>query len=191
MKRLIFGVFLAICWCANALNAQDIALKTNLLYWSSTTPNLGMEFGLGKHSTFNIAGGYNPWTLDKDSNKKLNHWMVMPEYRYWLCERFNGHFFGVNTGYVYYNVSGIRIPFRSKSTKDHRYQGWATGAGISYGYSWLLGKRWNIEANIGIGYVYTKFDQYDCATCGAFKASRHKHYFGPTNAGISLIYIIK
>ena len=89
MKRLIFGVFLAICWCANALNAQDIALKTNLLYWSSTTPNLGMEFGLGKHSTFNIAGGYNPWTLDKDSNKKLKHWMVMPEYRYWLCERFN------------------------------------------------------------------------------------------------------
>lgn len=61
--------------------------------------------------------------------------MVMPEFRYWLCERYNGHFFGLHSGYAFYNISGVRIPFQSKSTKDHRYQGWATGLGLSYGYS--------------------------------------------------------
>lgn len=177
---------------ARALSKRrDIAVKTNLLYWSSTTPNLSLEFGLGKRTTLDLTGAYNPWTLNKDKNKKIKHWMVMPEFRYWLCERYNGHFFGLHSGYAFYNISGVRIPFQSKSTKDHRYQGWATGLGLSYGYSWILGKRWNLEATIGLGYIYTQYDKYECATCGKFKGNKDKHYFGPTKAGISLIYIIK
>ena len=65
MKKLIFGVFLAVCWCTGTVKAQDIAVKTNLLYWSSTTPNLSLEFGLGKRTTLDLTGAYNPWTLNK------------------------------------------------------------------------------------------------------------------------------
>ena len=148
MKKLILGVFLAVCWCIGTANAQDIAAKTNLLYWSSTTPNLSLEFGLGKRTTLNLTGAY-------------------------------------------YNISGVRVLFQDKSTKDHRYQGWVTGVGLSYGYSWILGKRWNLEATVGLGYVYTDYDKYECATCGEFKESGSKHYFGPTKASISLIYMIK
>lgn len=191
MKRLILSVFLAV-WCSvGIIHAQDIAAKTNLLYWATSTPNAGVEFGLGKHSTLELTGGYNPWTLNSDANRKIKHWLVMPEYRYWLCERFNGHFFGLHAGYAYYNLSGVRLPFLRSSMKEHRYQGWATGAGLSYGYSWILGPRWNLEATIGLGYVYTKYDKYECATCGEFKGNEDKHYLGPTKAAISLIYIIK
>ena len=151
MKRLILGIFLVVWWCGNLVCAQDIAVKTNLLYWATSTPNIGFEFGLGKRTTLDLVGGYNPWTLNKDDNKKIKHWMVMPEFRYWLCERFNGHFFGIHTGFAEYNISGVRIPFQNKSTQEHRYEGWATGIGISYGYTWILGKRWNLEANIGAG----------------------------------------
>ena len=158
MKRLILGIFLVVWWCGNLVCAQDIAVKTNLLYWATSTPNIGFEFGLGKRTTLDLVGGYNPWTLNKDDNKKIKHWMVMPEFRYWLCERFNGHFFGIHTGFAEYNISGVRIPFQNKSTQEHRYEGWATGIGISYGYTWILGKRWNLEANIGAGYIYTKYD---------------------------------
>ena len=98
MKRLILGIFLVVWWCGNLVCAQDIAVKTNLLYWATSTPNIGFEFGLGKRTTLDLVGGYNPWTLNKDDNKKIKHWMVMPEFRYWLCERFNGHFFGIHTG---------------------------------------------------------------------------------------------
>ncbi len=190
-KKLLLGVFLVLCWCGNEACAQDVAVKTNLLYWATTTPNLGMEIGLGKQTTLDISGGYNPWTLDKAANKKIKHWLVVPELRYWLCERFNGHFFGLHTGYGFYNIGGIRIPFHDKATADRRYQGWATGVGVSYGYSWILGKRWNIEANVGVGYVYTHYDQYDCVTCGQYRGTRSKHLFLPTRAGISLVYIIK
>ena len=54
--------------------AQDIAIKTNLLYGGYTyTPNLSLEIGLGKRSTLDLGGGYNPWNLDgtAENNKKL------------------------------------------------------------------------------------------------------------------------
>jgi len=78
MKRLILGIFLVVWWCGNLVCAQDIAVKTNLLYWATSTPNIGFEFGLGKRTTLDLVGGYNPWTLNKDDNKKIKHWMVMP-----------------------------------------------------------------------------------------------------------------
>ena len=64
MKKLILGVFFAVCWCTGTANAQDIAAKTNLLYWSTTTPNLSLEFGLGQRTTLDLTGAYNPWTLN-------------------------------------------------------------------------------------------------------------------------------
>lgn len=191
MKKLILGIFLFLWGGASTAKAQEIATKTNLLYWATSTPNLGLELGLGKQTTLELMGGYNPWTFNKDANKKIKHWLVMPEFRYWLCERFNGHFFGLHSGYAYYNIGGVRIPFMSKSTKEHRYQGWGTGVGISYGYSWIIGKRLNIEASIGLGYIYTNYDKYECATCGDHKGNYDKHYLGPTKAAVSLIYIIK
>lgn len=59
MKKLILGIFLAVWWCGNHACAQDIAAKTNLLYWATTTPNIGMEFGLGEQTTLELTGGYN------------------------------------------------------------------------------------------------------------------------------------
>lgn len=191
MKKLILGIFLFAWGGISTAKAQEIATKTNLLYWATSTPNLGLELGLGKQTTLELVGGYNPWTFNKDTNKKIKHWMVMPEFRYWMCERFNGHFFGLHSGYAYYNIGGVRFPFMSKSTKEHRYQGWATGVGLSYGYSWIIGKRLNIEASFGLGYIYTNYDKYECATCGDHKGSYDKHYLGPTKAAVSLIYIIK
>ena len=169
-------------------DAPLVGVKTNALYWLATTINVGAEIGLGRKTTVDLLGTYNPWSFG--DNKKVKHWLIQPEFRYWTCERFNGHFFGLHSGYGEYNISGVRIPFLKKSVKDHRYQGWATGLGISYGYSWLLGRRWNLEATVGAGYVYTNYDRYECATCGKFRGTGDRHYFGPTKAGISIIYII-
>ena len=63
--------------------------------------------------------------------------------------------------------------------------------GISYGYTWILGKRLNLEASIGVGYAYTEFDVYECQTCGKYKGPSNKHYVGPTKLALNLIYMIK
>lgn len=188
--RIFLSLGLILWGSVSALRAQGFSVKTNMLYWATTTPNIGIEFGLGRRTTLDVAAGYNPWTLDRAENRKAKHVLVMPEFRYWLCESFRGHFFGLHTGYTYYNIGGVNVPFHS-GTRDNRYQGWATGVGLSYGYAWVLGRRWNLEATVGFGYVYTDYKYYDCITCGDYYGRRSRHLFTPTKLGITLIYRIK
>lgn len=170
---------------------QKIGLKTNALYWATTTPNIGAEMAVGRKWTVDVSGGYNPWEFG--DNKKIKHWAAQSELRYWLCDTFEGHFFGVHAQGGEFNISGVKLPnfiFGSHS-EDYRYQGYFVGAGISYGYQWILSPRWNMEANIGFGYNYIKYDKYEPCDCGDHLGNESTNYFGPTRIGLSFIYLIK
>ena len=201
MKRLLFILLLALVGFVGKADAQQVALKTNALYWATTTPNLGMEVGLGRRTTIDLMAGYNPFTLNKELNKKVKHISLMPEVRYWFCESFNGHFIGINGNYSQFNVSAIPVPnvffdimapsHEVGDPKTTRNQGWAAGAGITYGYQWILGKRWNLEATLGLGYWYTVYDQFESRKCGLFQNTIERHMVGPTRCGLSFIYLFK
>ncbi len=102
----------------------------------------------------------------------------------------NGHFIGIHAHGGIYQVAGIDMPWGIwKGLKDHRYKGHFYGAGISYGYQWIMSKHWNIEANIGVGYARVKYEQFSCVECGGKLGEGYKNYFGPTKASLSLIYL--
>lgn len=169
------------------LQGQNIAVKSNLLYDATSTLNLGVEVGLSHRWTFDFSASYNPWTFS--GNRKLKHFIVQPEARYWLCERFNGHFFGVHLLGGAFNIGGIPLPGLGK---EFRYEGWAGGAGLTYGYQWMIGRRWNLEASLGLGYVYTRYDKYECAVCGEkLEDNRTKGFFTPTRVAVSIIYLLR
>lgn len=187
MKRNLCLLLLLI---SVSLAAQNVAVKTNLLYDATATVNLGAEIGLSPKWTLDLSANYNGWTFNE--NRKWKHWLAQPEARYWLCERFNGHFVGAHLLGGQYNVGGIKLPFGLyKNLEDYRYEGWYAGVGLVYGYQWLLGKRWSIEAALGLGYIRAHYDQYDCPHCGEWRGSGNKNYLGVTKAAVSLIYIIK
>lgn len=189
MRRLLIVTLFMMS--VGSVTAQNIGVKTNLLYDATTTMNLGVEIGLADRWTLDVSGSYNPWTLNKESNRKIKHYLIQPEARYWLCEKFNGHFFGLHTGFAEYNISAVGIPFVSDSDQ-YRYEGWATGVGLSYGYSMILGGRWNLEFTVGAGLVYTRYDKFDCVRCGnQIEKNVPKTLFAPTKLGITLIYLIK
>ena len=173
--------------------AQKVALKTNLLYDATATVNAGIEIGLAPRWTLDISGNFNDWTMSH--NRKWKHWLVQPEARYWFCERFSGHFIGIHAHGGEYNFGNLKSGIKflgsdfSKLT-DNRYQGWYVGGGLSYGYAWILGKHWNLEAALGIGYIYTRFDKYPCAECGEkIEEDASHHYFGPTKLALSIVYL--
>lgn len=171
---------------------SKFALKTNLLYGGvALAPNLHVEIGLSNRSTLELGGSINAWNRNGtlDDNKKLTHGIVMAEYRYWLCERFSGHFFGVHALGAAYNVGGYDIPLLFD--KEFRYEGTAYGGGISYGYMLPLSKRWSIEFNVGLGVASMDYDKYSCDKCEDKIDQYNKTYFGPTRAGITLVFIIK
>lgn len=201
MKRYLTIAVIFLLAFAVTSSAQKVAVKTNTLYLATTTPNIGMEFSMAPRWTFEIAGGYNPWTFNKEKNIKAKHFLVTPEFRYWFCESFNGHFIGINANYTQFNVGGVHVlnPFyKSKgdgpfidAVLNSRTEGWAAGGGITYGYSWIISPRWNMEFNIGLGYWYTDYDRYENRKCGLFQDSEIKHIVGLTDLGLSFIYMIR
>lgn len=188
----------AMIFMVSAAQAQ-FAVKTNLLYDATTTPNLGVEVGVGSRSTVNLVYGLNPWTFHHNgTTRKAKHWVLMPEYRWWLCSKFDGHFIGVHALGGEYNASNLNIPFPGAffggenirtGLRDKRYQGWYAGGGFTYGYQWSLSRHWNLEAEIGAGYVYTDYKKFNCSDCGGKIGEGHTNYLGLTKLGLSFIYI--
>lgn len=160
-------------------------LKTNALYWATTSLNVGAEFALSEKITLDALVSYNPWAFS--GNKKFKYWLLQPEIRYWATERFNGHFFGLHIHFADYNVGGIKM----LGLQKHRYQGYLYGGGISYGYHWILNKRWSLEGTIGLGYAHLDYSKYDCAKCGKKIKEDNNNYWGPTKVAVNLIYVLE
>lgn len=172
--------------------AQDVSLKTNVLYDATITANIGVETGLADKWSLDLSGNYNGWTIN---GHKWKHWMAQPEVRYWFCDRYAGHFLGLHAMGGQYNVgdfdTNLKI-FKAdfSKLKDHRVQGWAVGAGVAYGYAFILGQHWNLELEAGFGYIYTRYDRYECQDCGQrIEKDKPFHYVGPTKAAINLVYL--
>lgn len=199
MKKFYITFILLFC-CSAISQAQSFTVKSNALYWATATPNLGLEVALAPRWTLELEGGYNPWTFDTEKNIKAKHFLVSPEVRYWFCESFHGHFIGLNANYTMFNAGGIYVPalfypaqsesFMLSDVKNSRSEGWAAAAGLTYGYSWPIARRWNIEANIGLGVWYTQYDRYETRQCGLFQDTVSKITFGLTSLGVSFVYII-
>ena len=214
MKRqtLIAILFALAAVFAPRAAAQNAGIKTNLLGWAVTNPNLGLEFGTGHRGTINLSGAVNPWNFS--DNKHFHSWIAMPEFRYWFCEKFTGWFLGVHALGGQYNAKNVNFPLkpliiastiipvaegdRASSVKgwpdlagvvnhDRHAEGWFAGGGITAGYQWMLSKHWNLETSLGIGYAYSKLTLY--GRCARIIDERKLHYVGPTHANVSFMYV--
>lgn len=172
--------------------AQNVGIKTNLISDAVTSPNLGFEFRMAPKWTMDISGQLNAWNIHQ---RRWRHWMVMPEARLWFCEAFQESFLGFHLLGGQYNVGNINPLIGSflgsdfSQLKDHRFQGWGIGAGVAYGYDWILSKHWNLEFEIGVGFIYTWFDKYPCAVCGTKEDSGKHVYYGPTKLSLAIEYL--
>ncbi len=189
-----FFIALLLVVLSFTMKAQNnTAVKTNLLYDATATINAGVERTISDHSSIDLSGNLNIFTFQ--DNMKWKHWLVQPEYRYWFCNTLMGSFLGAHLLGGQYNIGGIDLPFTFLGTdysklKDSRYEGWMAGAGVAYGYAWPLSEHWNLEAEIGFGYVYTRYNSFQCESCGEkLEKNQDHHYVGPTKAALNLIYI--
>lgn len=194
-KRILacLAAVAALLGAAGNANAQDVALKTNLVNDGLLSPNAAIEVGVAPKWTIELLGEVNYW--NKTYGAIMKHAFVQPEARYWFCQRFAGHFVGIHALGGTYNVGDMDIDMKFLGTdfrklKDSRYQGWFAGAGIAYGYAWPVHKHWNIEGEVGIGWTYTRYDRYPCTVCGTkIEDNRPHNYFGLTKLAISIVYL--
>lgn len=186
-KRLLLCLYalLSIFIYVTGASAQQWAVSTNGLYWLTASPNIGVEYSFHPKMTAAVSGSYNPFTFK--NNRKMKHWLVQGEYRYWLSESFKGHYFGAHVTGGIYNMGNLPMG----SMKKYRFEGGAYATGFTYGYQWLVSNRVNIGADIGFGYAHLDYKKYYCATCGDKVDHYTSDYFGPTKIGVSIIYLLK
>lgn len=157
--------------------SRAIGIHTNVLYWGAMTPNIGVEIPLARRLSFDVTGMYAPWEF-KD-NKKYKMWAIQPEFKFWCCQTMTRHYIGLNVQYAQYNIGG----------EMYRREGFLCGAGISYGYVWVVNPRWNIDFSIGAGYAHIDYDKY-AQKCNQKLDEKTHNYWGPTKAGITFVYKI-
>ena len=167
------------------VNAQYVALKSNLLYDALCIPSLGTEVRLDSTHTVSISSTYCPISYDGD--RKWKNWSVQYEARHWFRKVFHGPYIGVFGIHGGFNLN--RIPFFSLSR--HRAEGNFNGAGLSIGWHRILSPHWGIETSLSGGYLHLRYRHYREGRYGYHEYTRSSDYFGPVALSVSLVYIIR
>lgn len=214
LTKITITVLLLLSLIIYRASAQTtMALRTNLLYDATLTPNLGAEVRVDSVWTVGVNVGFNAWDIDKAKNKKWRHVLVSPNVR-----RYFGHkrdtlcvygysnglykvlydsvvthrvqYFEGNIIYSHYNVGNTRIPFGLyDAVKHRRLQGDLLALGGKYGYSWMLSRNWRIEAEAGLAVGYAWFKENDCDHCGTYYGKGDRIFLLP-QLGINVVYLI-
>lgn len=194
MKRLLrlCAVVMLLVVGAQRADAQHVAIKTNLLYDATGTVNLGTEIALAPRWTLDMSSSFNDWKMY--NGREWKHFLTQPEARYWFCNRFAGHFIAMHAHYGRYNMGNIKNGIKFLGTNfealtDNRLDGWLLGAGVGYGYAVVLGRHFNLEFELGVGYAYMEYDKYRWKTDELLSRHDNHHYVGITKLNIGLSYI--
>lgn len=159
-----------------------LAVKSNLLVLAATVANAGVEVELWSHGTLDIPVFYSPYDLTP--TRKLRVLASQPELRWWPGSVMQGHFVGLHT-----HVVGFNVALNDKGRyQDPNHALW--GMGVSYGYalSWGKSKQWGVEFTLGVGFAEYDYDVYRNRPDGPLFKSGSDWYWGITRAGISLSY---
>lgn len=158
------------------------ALKTNLLYWAALTPNIEAEYYFARRWSLNLEY-QGAWWSNPQNHQYFRIMAASPEIRFWVAHRehFRGHFFGLYGGVGSYE-------FMRKAQSGVQGEFYISG-GISYGYSFRVGRRLRMEASIGIGYLLTEYREYHWdAGCYVYDRTKRQTFIGPTKAKLTLTY---
>lgn len=164
-----------------------MAIKTNLLYDAALIPNLGLEVAIGKQWSVAASWSYAWWKNDRTHH----YWRTYGgdiEVRRWFGERaqekpLQGHHVGL---YAHMLTFDFELGGRG-------YLGdkWNYGGGISYGYSLPVAKRLNVDFSVNVGYLNGEYKEYiPDEGCYVWQVTKKLHWFGPTKADISLVWLI-
>ena len=161
------------------------ALRTNLLYDALLLPTLGVEWRVNSDIGVKLDGSLSRWGGEHGKVQKV--WLLHPEVRWYLL-RDRRLYAGVAGSYGEYNI--YRYMPGNAFSKDTGYQGTLWSAGLAVGYQLRLARSLSVDFNLGLGYVRSHYDSFGLTHGVRVYKDRDKtkNFFGPTQAGISLVW---
>ena len=160
-------------------DSYHLALRANLLRWATLTPDLGIEWRIAPAWGLMVNGSWTSWTWDNNA-RRYALWEVAPEVRYYMGEKkawYLGAMFKAGQ-------------FNYKLCETGR-QGDLMGGGITAGYQLRLNRALSLDFNLGLGYLNADYEKY--ITIDGVRVRRGnetKEWWGPINAGVTLVWKI-
>ena len=153
-RIILFLLLSAALWgLPRRAAAQIFAVRANALAACGATLNAGAEAALTDNWSLELSGYWNPV---QTASLSMNFHAVQLGGRYWFYESFVGHFLGQHLTYADYDLG----------SRTRRYKGHAYGLGVSYGYAWMLSKRWNVAVEAGVSDYWRKYVGLEGAVVG-------------------------
>lgn len=164
-----------------------LAVRTNVLYDAMLLPTLGVEWRINRNVGIKLDGSLAWWGGSSDKVQKM--WLLNPEVRWYLL-RDKRFYVGASGNYGQYNM--YKYPIGSIVSKDTGYQGSMWSAGVTVGYQLYLSRHFSVDFNLGLGYTRFDYDTFGITDgVRVYKErDRTKNFWGPTQAGISLVWTI-
>lgn len=161
-------------------SAQRIALKTNALEYLILSPNLTLEASLNRKFSLQLGLSANPITRPI-GDFRLTNFRVEPEFRYWFNRPMARHFMALS-----FTAGAATTQFG-----DHFWKGDFVTAGVSYGYAIVLGRHWNMEAEIGVGVGTFRGTKYKGKDNNPHEINYSKVLPVPVRAALTFGYIFR
>ena len=163
------------------------AVRTNVLYDAFLLPTLGVEWRVNRDLGVKLDGSLSWWGGEYGKVQKM--WLVNPEVRWYLLDK-KRFYVGVSGSYGEYNI--YKYMLGGIVSKDTGYQGKLWNAGLTAGYQLYLSRDFSIDFNLGLGYTRSEYDSFGMTDGVRVYKERNKskHFWGPTQAGISLVWTI-
>lgn len=157
-----------------------LAVKTNLLYDAALLPNLEAEYRINDNWSVALEGGVAWWgSYARERSYRLA--MLSPEVKRWIRPRAPWHGF-----YVGAFAGGGLYDFQ-KGTPG--YSGEGVMGGLSVGYMWPLTRCLSLEAEVGAGYLFTRYKEYKPIDGHhVYQRTKEMNYFGPLKVKFSLVW---
>ena len=154
-----------------------LSLRANLLRWATLTPDLGLEWRVHPSWGILVNGSWTSWSWNgKDRRYAL--WEVMPEVRYYIGKE--------KCGYLGAMFKAGEFNYKLSATGK---QGDLMGGGITGGYLLRLNKALSLDFSVAIGCLHADYETYEVT--GGVRVRRGtetKNWWGPVNAGVTLVW---
>jgi hypothetical protein len=158
-------------------NDYHLSLRANLLRWAILTPDLGVEWRICPSWGIAVNGSWTSWSWN-DKDRRYALWEVAPEVRYYMGER--------KAWYLGAMFKAGQFNYKLSETGK---QGDLMGGGITTGYQLQLSKALDLDFNLGLGYLNVDFEKYEVIDgVRVRRGNETKDWYGPINAGVTLVW---
>ena len=170
-------------------------IRTNMLYDAAAVPNIGVEFYLGGNISVGANWQYAWWKTDR----RHRYWRTYGgdvNVRWWFGSAahekpLTGHHLGVYGQVLTYDFEWGGKGYLGGKPGGTLWDKMNWGVGLEYGYSLPVAKHFNIDFTLGVGYLTGEYQEYlPVDGCYVWQATKQRHWFGPTKAEISLVWLI-